>query len=61
MEKDDAYDNIDELLDNVELLSLDSLETSGQTKPPIDARRRLESLLEERKLRQALDDYADYE
>lgn len=61
MEKDDAYDNIDELFDNVEILSLDGLETSGQTKPPIDARRRLESLLEERKLQQALDDYADYE
>ena len=60
---DDVDDEIDSLDDDVELESfLDVMEQKDESRDTeLTARRQIEDLLEERRLRQLLDDYPDFD
>jgi hypothetical protein len=49
-----------ELVAEEEALDAEEIVSESRGKPSADARRRLESLLEEKRLRDELEDYADY-
>lgn len=54
------FDEKEELIEEGSCIEVDEdLDLNIQEVPPIDARRRLEHLLEERRLREELDDFFD--